>query len=180
MDINTRNFLLLKLAEAFGVIAVLMIASTSSKMTFRPVEFKYPKREGRISSGLFIVLFLVSYFFYSIGVDINLPLDAALNPLSKQLVLAIVCLGITAAVLFYRRQPLLSAGWGRKQNLTLGLRLGVMLIFLTIFLPRENRNDYQWCQCAGRDCPGAPARDQPIRGEYFPWILTDALLFLDR
>lgn len=134
MDIITRNFLLLKLAEVFGVIAVLMIAGTSKHMIFRPVDFKYPKREGRISTGLFVILFLVSYFFYTLGVDINLFPDKILNGLGNQLALGLICLGITAAVLFYRRQPLLSAGWGRKQNTRLGLRIGILLIFLTIFL----------------------------------------------
>jgi len=134
MDIIQRNFLLLKLAEILGVTAVLMIVGTTKLLGFRPVIFKYPKRESRVSAGLFIILFLVSYFYSLIGFDFNLPLVGALLPLGNQLILALLALGITAIALFYRQQPLLSAGWGRKQNLSIGLRLGIMLSFLVIFL----------------------------------------------
>ncbi len=134
MDIASRNFLLLKLAETLGVIAVMLIASTSGRLVFRPVDFKYPTREGRVSTGLFVVIFVLALAYYLGGLDFRLPLDDFLQPFGQRLVLALVGLAIVAVALFYRRQPLLSAGWGRKQNLTMGLRMGAMLIFFSIFL----------------------------------------------
>ena len=134
MDITTRNFLLLKLAETLGVIAVILIAGTSGKMIFRPVDFKYPTREGRVSSGLYAILLVLAFVYYLSGLDFRLPLDDFLQSHGQQLVLALVGLGIIVIALYFRRQPPLSAGWGRKQNRTIGLRVGLMLVFFSIFL----------------------------------------------
>ena len=133
MDPTTRYYLLLKLAETLGVIAVMMIAGTGGGMVFRPVEFKYPKREARVSLIVYILALGLAVLIYCTGFDLNLPI-AAETGLTQRLLLAILTLGVAAAALFIRRQPLLSAGWGGRQNLRLGLRTGLMLVFLTIFL----------------------------------------------
>lgn len=134
MDLATRNFLILKLAETLGVIAVILIAGTSKRMVYRPVQFKYPQREGRISVSVYILLLAAAVFFYITNFKTNLFAGSSQQALLTQLFLALLSLGIAAFALFYRRQPLLSAGWGGRANLTLGLRMGVMLVFLTIFL----------------------------------------------
>lgn len=133
MDPATRNFLLLKLAETLGVIAVMMIASTSSGLVYRPVDFKYPRREGRVSVTVYLLILAAAVFIFLSTIDFS-PLEKALAPLGKQVIVSALALGIAAVALLYRRQPLLSAGWGRAPNLRLGLRIGIMLVFLTIFL----------------------------------------------
>lgn len=134
MDLATRNFLLLKLAETLGVIAVMMIAGTSQRLKYRPVQFKYPQRERRASITVYVLILAVVIIFYFTPIG-KILLPAGGNPtLTTRLIVALVCLAIAAIVLFQRRQPLLSAGWGAKPNLKLGLRIGVMLVFLVIFL----------------------------------------------
>lgn len=134
MDAATRNFLLLKLAETMGVIAVIMIAGTSERLKYRPVQFKFPQREARASITVFILCLTAAILFYLTPFTKDFVPAAASQPLIRQLILAFVCLAIAAFALLYRQQPLLSAGWGAKPNLLLGLRIGVMLLFLSIFL----------------------------------------------
>ena len=134
MDVATRNFLLLKLAETLGVIAVIMIAGTSQRLKYKPVQFKYPQREGRASITVFILILAATVIFYFTPVGKNILSNGSDRSLVGQFIIALVCLVIAAVALFYRHQPLLSAGWGAKPNLKLGLRIGVMLVFLVIFL----------------------------------------------
>ena len=134
MTAYMQSFLLLKLAEVLGVVAVLLIAGTSGRLLFRPVDFKYPAREGHYSIGLFVVIFALAFFYYRMGIRIGFTDQEVLLPYSRQFLLAIICLAVTTLLLFYRRQPLLSAGWGRRQNFNLGLRMGIMLAFLSIIL----------------------------------------------
>jgi len=132
--LNTA-YLISKLAEFLGVIAVLLIVRLSRRLKYRPVAFKYPSREGIISLSLYgLILFLAAYYY---GSDLYLNIDVfpGISPdLNQQLALAVVCLLLFALALFIRRQPLLSAGWGRRQNFNNGLRLALVLVFLTIFL----------------------------------------------
>jgi membrane protease YdiL (CAAX protease family) len=132
--LNTA-FVISKLAEFLGVIAVLLIVRLSQRLKYRPVAFKYPSREGIISLSLYgLILFLAAYYYGS-DLYLNIDIFPGITPdLNQQFVLALVCLLLFVLALFIRRQPLLSAGWGRRQNFSNGLRLALVLVFLTIFL----------------------------------------------
>jgi membrane protease YdiL (CAAX protease family) len=134
MDAGTRNFLLLKLAETLGVIAVIMIAGTSQRLTYKPVQFKYPQRESRASISVYIAALVIAVLLFLTPLKEKIPAAGGQLLLTAQLLAALLSLGAGAFALFTRRQPLLSAGWGAKPNLKLGLRIGIMLVFLTIFL----------------------------------------------
>ncbi len=134
MDAQTSRYLLLKLAETLGVVAVMLIAGTSQRLQYRPVQFKYPQREGRVSISVYLVALAVAVLFSFTAFKDRFLTGETNQLLTGELILALVCLGVGAFALFYRRQPLLSAGWGAKPNLMLGLRIAIMLIFLTIFL----------------------------------------------
>ena len=129
------KFLISKLSEFLGVVAVMLIAGTSSGLTFRPVDFKYPKREVRFSALLYGVTFLLSLGLYSRFVPQGLfNMASPLDNLQREITLALISLALGLGLLFYRRQPFLSTGWGKNPNLKTGLRVGLMLVFLTVFL----------------------------------------------
>ena len=129
------KFLISKFSEFLGVIAVLLIAGTSGGLTFRPVDFKYPKREVRFSAVLYGLILLVSLGLYSRLVPQGIfNMQAPLDYLQRELTLALISLVLGLGLLFYRHQPFLSAGWGKNPNLKTGLRVGLMLVFLTVFL----------------------------------------------
>jgi membrane protease YdiL (CAAX protease family) len=133
VDLATRNFLLLKLAETLGVVAVIMLVGTSGRLIYRPVNFKYPLREGRVSVIVYVLILAIAFLLYQTGLKLDF-LENLQTPLTRQFVLSLLSLGVAAAALYFRRQPLLSAGWGNRQNMRLGLIIGLILIFLTVFL----------------------------------------------
>jgi membrane protease YdiL (CAAX protease family) len=130
-----NTFLISKLSEFLGVIAVVWIADISKRLVFRPVKFKYPTREGRVSAILYIIIAAIAILFYS-GLFPNpfTNLKWAAPELVNHLILAAVCVVPFFGALLYRRQPLLSTGWGRKLNFNNGLRLSLLLVLLTIIL----------------------------------------------
>lgn len=138
MDVATRNFLLLKLAETLGVVAVILIAGTSKGLNFRPVNFKYPQREGRVSVAISLLVLAIAALIFLSNMQLRMLEDfdwlPEQAPLARQLLVALASLGVVVLALLYRKQPFLSAGWGNRKNLALGVRIGLMLVFLTIFL----------------------------------------------
>src|SRR4030042_1635744 len=99
MDVETRNFLLLKLAETLGVIAVIMISGTSKTFVYRPVQFKYPQRESR-AGWIVTLLALVSVtFIYFSDTKNALFLGSDQQALLIRLFVAFICLAITALAL---------------------------------------------------------------------------------
>jgi membrane protease YdiL (CAAX protease family) len=127
-------FLVSHLSEWLGVIAVLMIVERVGKRKPAPVKFQYPQREKWYSLAIYGLALIFSIFFFIKGINFNLNLSVEIDPaLITRLVVALLCLAIVVLALLYRKQPFLSAGWGRK-NYPVALRLGLALVFLTILL----------------------------------------------
>ena len=126
MDLN--QFLLF-FSEWLGVIAVIWLASLSKRFKAKPLGFVYPRREGYVSLGLFVLIMALAFYYYSTAAK---PADP-MGVLWQRLTLA----GISALpfilALLVRGQPLRSAGWGRDM-LGPSFRVGLALAFLTIFL----------------------------------------------
>ncbi|NPV57247.1 MAG: CPBP family intramembrane metalloprotease [Anaerolineae bacterium] len=122
------------LAEWLGVIAVCMILGTVERLKPQQVGYRYPQREAVIALSLFAAIFLINILFFS-G-QLRLPL--AVNPsetsssLQQRLVMALVAAAVFLLALVVRRQPPRSAGFTDRTNA--GMRLGLVLVFLTIFL----------------------------------------------
>jgi membrane protease YdiL (CAAX protease family) len=123
------NSILLYVSEWLGVAAVIWLVRASTRLKVHPVGFKYPAREGYVSLGLFVSILALAYFFFT---RVNRAPDA-LGLLWQRLVVDGIALAIFGMALLGRVQPLRSAGWGRA-TLSAALRLGLALVFLTIFL----------------------------------------------
>jgi membrane protease YdiL (CAAX protease family) len=192
MDIN---LLISHLSEWLGVIAILMIVERVTGVKPVPVVFQYPQREKWYSLAVFgLASFFSIFFFFK---KIAIPLDLAVEidpPLVTRLVVSGLSLAVIALALFYRRQPALSAGWGHKKVARGALRLGLALVFLTIFLRGKAINLLNGVTAA----EGAAfllwlgisfAEESVFRGylqlrfnawvgERFGWLLTALLYFL--
>jgi len=126
---------LLILSEYLGVIAVSMLAGISPRLKKRPLIFKYPKREGIIASSLLLVILVMNLIIYSQGflTGNRLNLNNENSLLWARLLISLFCLAPFLVALYIRKQPLLSTGWN-KNLLGSAIRLGIALVFLTIFL----------------------------------------------
>ncbi len=130
--------LILTLSEYIGVIAVVMIAALSPGFAKRrPLLFQFPFREGVISLSLFVLIFFFNIVLVSRGVTSPVSrLGEDFGALWPRLLVSFFSLLAVAAALVFRRQPPLSAGWNRRL-LGPSFRLGLALVFLTIFLRGE-------------------------------------------
>mgnify|MGYP000873907429 CR=1 FL=1 len=126
--------LILFASEVMGVIAVMLLAGLSKSIRLRkPLGFKYPRREAVVSLTLFSLVLFAAILFYK---GVILPPQTLYDipyELWQQLVAALVALAVILLALFIRKQPVRSAGWG-KALLAPSARLGLALVFLTIFL----------------------------------------------
>ena len=131
MDIIT---LVATISEWLGVIAVTMILRASPRFQPRKLDFLYPRREGMVSLTLFALILIIAFFFYqsTLHSSVSAP-SGVLDLLWQQLTLALISLAAFVAALFIRKQPALSVLWGRPL-LGSSIRLGLALVFLTIFL----------------------------------------------
>ncbi len=121
--------LLLFISEWLGVVAVTWIASLSPRLKPKPIEFRYPRREGIISFSLFVFILIGSFLVFQ-----RLPApEDAVAALWQRAAVAGVVLVIFLVAMLSRTQPLLSLGWRRERWGPL-LRLSLALVFLTIFL----------------------------------------------
>lgn len=121
--------------EMLGVIAVVMLMALHPRVQQQPpLEFKYPRREGYFSLGLFAgALILAVFIWNSWGTSSSSSGTNTTEALIHQLIPALVGLLIFGAALTYRQQPLRSAGWS-KALLTPAVQLGVAVVLLSIFL----------------------------------------------
>ena len=127
----SSNELILLAAEYFGVIAVVMLLGLSPHVrNQREVIFIYPRREGLYALTGFFVIFALAVVYYG---------EPGSSGLRASLILAALSALPFIALLFFRRQPIRSAGWG-SANLRIGLLVGLALALLTIFL-RNRFND---------------------------------------
>jgi membrane protease YdiL (CAAX protease family) len=126
-----------QLAEWLGVIAVTWLLSMSPRFRFRPLGFKYARRDGMaaLSVAALIIVFSYAYGTTSLGPGLSRAIvaPAPASDLVPQLVLSVICLLPVIAALILRGQPVRSAGW-IPATLTLGLQVGIALALLTIFL----------------------------------------------
>lgn len=125
------NELILLAAEYIGVIAVVMLLGLSPRIRGRrEVTFIYPRREGLYALAGFFVIFALAVIYYA-------------KPGSSGLRASLILAGLSTlpfvALLYFRRQPIRSAGWN-PANLRLGLLVGLALAILAIFL-RNRFND---------------------------------------
>jgi len=111
------------------VIAVIWLAQLSKGFKPEPLGFRYPRREGYVSLGLFALVLVFAFFFYT---SVARPADPTGLLWQRLTVAGISALPFILALLV-RRQPPRSAGWGRAM-LGPSFRLGLALAFLTIFL----------------------------------------------
>ncbi len=132
---TTREWILLA-AEVIGVIAVIMIASTSPAVrNRRPLQFKYPIRESVISLGGFALALIVAFILY---INFYTPIQSSDLPWQRAVTAAVALIPFAAALII-RGQPLLSVGWG-KANQGIGVRVGLSLAFITIILAGKGMN----------------------------------------
>jgi hypothetical protein len=99
----------------------------------KPLGFKYPRREAVVSLTLFSLVLFAAILFYK---GVILPPQTLYDipyELWQQLVAALVALAVILLALFIRKQPVRSAVWGNAL-LAPSARLGLALVFLTIFL----------------------------------------------
>jgi len=123
------------LSEWLGVLAVIIILDRLGKMSRRPVNFQYPQREKGAVAVVYLLSLITSFFTCRIPTSYDiLPGIELTQALEKEALMAVICLFPVSLALLYRKQPLLSAGWGRRQALNLALRVGLTLIFLSMFL----------------------------------------------
>jgi membrane protease YdiL (CAAX protease family) len=123
------------LSEFLGVIAVIIILDRTGKLTRRPVIFQYPQREKWAVLVISLLVFLVAFLIYRIPSSSDLiPAIHLDQSIERELLLAVICLLPATLALLYRKQPLLSTGWGHKPALKLALRVGLTLVFLSVFL----------------------------------------------
>jgi membrane protease YdiL (CAAX protease family) len=124
-----ENYLLF-ISEWVGAIAVAMIAGTSTKFTRVKLVFKYPRREGIVSLGIFLLTIFLAFVLASVP---ELSIAGLSSELTKRLILGAGGLVQVIVALWRRKQPVRSAGWSRdKQNPA--IQLGLALAFLSIFL----------------------------------------------
>lgn len=125
---------LVYVAEWMGVISVILLLSLSLRFRIPPIGFKYPRREGTVALGLAALLLVVAIALYQFKVIPAMSgLSDAVAPFWLRLVAAGSAGAICMAALFVRGQPIRSMGWGRN-TLGAGVRLGLALALLTIFL----------------------------------------------
>jgi len=112
-----------------------MLIGLSTRFKQRPLVFKYPSREGLVASSVFLLVLIFTIVFH---VNKYQPVRLmAIYPdniiLWKRLFIGALCLLPVVLALYIRKQPLLSAGWS-KHSLSIAVRTGIALGFLTIFL----------------------------------------------
>ena len=121
---------LLFISEWIGGIAVAMIAGTSAKFTRVKLMFKYPRREGVVALGIFLLSLFLAFVLASVP---PLSISGLPDDLTKRLFLAAGSMVPVIVALWRRKQPVRSAGWSREK-LAPAIQLGLALAFLTIFL----------------------------------------------
>ena len=125
------------LSEWLGVVAVVMIAGVSPMLKkIRLVEFRFPQREANFAFSLFALIYVFAFQFFSNPLFNFLKVVAGNfqgGEVAERMLLAVVSLLPFIVALIARGQPLKSVGWGRE-NLRVGLTVGLMLGILTIFL----------------------------------------------
>lgn len=123
------------LSEWLGAIAVTMLLGLSPRFKqARPLVFLYPRRETGVSITLFVVILALAFALYG-GLQnpaITGFVEAMGEPATRLAQAGLALIPFVLA-LAWRRQPLRSAGWNRAL-LGAALRLGIALIFLTLFL----------------------------------------------
>jgi membrane protease YdiL (CAAX protease family) len=121
---------LLFISEWIGAVAVAMIAGTSARFTRVKLVFKYPRREGVVALGVFLLILFLAFVLASVP---DMSIAALSSELTKRLILAVGGMVPVIVGLWRRKQPVRSAGWSRGK-LTPAIQLGLALAFLTIFL----------------------------------------------
>lgn len=122
--------ILLFISEWIGAVAVAMIAGNSMKFQRVKLVFKYPRREGIVALGVFVMVIMLAMI---LGPIPTASLTGLPNELSSRLLVAVGGVVPVVVALWRRKQPVRSAGWGREK-LSPAFQLGLALIFLTIFL----------------------------------------------
>lgn len=125
-----------------GVVAVTLIAGLSPRFRRRPLIFAYPLREGVVALGglLLVAAILWTGFpgfptpaYAAPVVSGDRPLRYSRDDFLRQVTVAVLAAAPFILAMIVRRQPPLSAGWGkatRSPSLLLGLALGLITLFL--------------------------------------------------
>lgn len=133
----STNEIILLVSEYLGVIAVMLIFKTLPRFQLKTVGFRFPRREGLISLSLYALILVFAFIFNRPGI-FNLQIEGnlaspAMNDAFRALVIGAISVVIFIVALIVRRQPLRSIGWD-KEGLKTALMIGLLLVFLTIFL----------------------------------------------
>jgi len=130
------NEIIINVSEWAGVVAVTLLLTLSRRFTFRPVAFKYQRREIILSIILAVTLIAASFFANLILHLPTLPgsaTTASATDAPRQYLWAVAILLPVVLLLLIRRQPLLSVGLSRP-TLSPAAMLGLALALITIFL----------------------------------------------
>lgn len=122
------------LAEWLGVLGVVWLAGISPRFKAPVLGFKYPRREGFVSLGIFGICMIFAFIQAGGWMRPLLVSDnPAFQPALTRLNLALITLVPFIVSLLIRRQPLYS-GLGSGFMVGANLRLGLALAFGTMFL----------------------------------------------
>lgn len=125
--------LILTLSEWLGVVAVLMLAGLSPRLSVPPVGFKYPRREGIVALSLFGLILAFRSLLAAGTMNSPIAVNLRSGGLDARLYIAVLGLVPFILALLIRRQPPRSAGWYAKA-LGGSLRVGLVLAALSIIL----------------------------------------------
>lgn len=134
------------LVEWAGIIgATILLVLSPAFRRRRPLVFAYPRREGLVSLGMYVVLIAITSLVFLVIVPKPIPtpdgtppargasFSFSLSQLISQIELAFVILLPFVLALLIRRQPWLSAGLAQP-TVRAGLELGAGLALIAIFL----------------------------------------------
>jgi membrane protease YdiL (CAAX protease family) len=144
------NQLLLYLVEFAGVVAVtILLALSPAFQRRRPLIFAYPRREGLVALGIFVVVVAIltglALSFPQSPIDpatpahplgqtgTEAPFRFGSGQLSRQFFFSLALALPALLALLVRKQPLLSAGLPRP-TMRAGLEMGLGLALISLFL----------------------------------------------
>jgi membrane protease YdiL (CAAX protease family) len=131
----TTDTMLLIPAEWIGVIALGMLVGISPQIQkIKPLQFLFPRREASVTFSLNASIFIFSIFLFKYYFTASGEFGAYDPEVGLQrIILDIFALLVFGVALFYRKQPIRSALWGKdgmRPNLQFGLLIAALIIFL--------------------------------------------------
>ncbi len=121
------------LLEYAAVFAVGWLAFSNPRFHYRQIGFVYKRRDGLVALGLWVVMMALSLAASQGALPAGFLSSLGAGTWEPEAIAALLGLVAMLALLFIRRQPPKSAGWGKATQRN-GLMLGLALAFLVVFL----------------------------------------------